>query len=183
MAPSMESDLQQRLILSEHDITLLYWIGGYTLGIFFLWNMPGLKHVLYPFKLIVTALHEFGHASVGYCTGAKIKAIKIDADTGGVTEMVGGNSYLTLPAGYLGSSFYGGLMVFAGFNLMGSRIIAALVGLCVLLILYWSKNWIARGVSVAYLIVMGVLAWWNDSFLLPYFVLFLGYVLITRYLS
>jgi hypothetical protein len=95
------NDAQRNLFLSEHDKRMLYFMAGYTAGIFLLWNMPYLKHILYPFKLVVTALHEFGHAAAGKCTGAKIESIKIDADTGGLTRMRGGNLRCTLPAGKL----------------------------------------------------------------------------------
>lgn len=43
---------EQSLLLSEKDLRTLYFIGGYTLGIFVLWNFPVLKHLLYPFKLV-----------------------------------------------------------------------------------------------------------------------------------
>lgn len=45
---------------------------------------------------------EFGHASVGVCTGAKIEGIKVEPNEGGVTLMRGGKQWLTLPAGYIG---------------------------------------------------------------------------------
>lgn len=39
-------------------------------------------------QLITVALHEFGHAAAGCCTGAKIEGIKVDPEEGGVTTMV-----------------------------------------------------------------------------------------------
>jgi hypothetical protein len=121
------------------------------------------------------------------CTGGRIEEIKIDADTGGVTRMRGGNAYCTLPAGnhevislilmfqgYLASSFFGGIMIFAGFNVWGTRIVSIIIGICLLLVLYWAGNWIARVVCVCCLILIAVLWWFQDSYYLPYFVLFMG---------
>lgn len=123
---------------------------------------------------VVTVLHEFGHAIVGKCTGAKINAIKINDDTSGVTEMRGGNQYLTLPAGYLGTSFLGGLMVFAGFDILASKVVAVLIALTFLLTLYWARNWIARVLPVLCTALLAVLWWYKEGMYLPYAVLFLG---------
>lgn len=48
---------------------------------------------------------------MGICTGAKIESIHLDPNEGGATRMRGGIPFLTLPAGYLGSSFIGAAMV------------------------------------------------------------------------
>eukprot|EP00158_Paraphelidium_tribonemae_P009884 Partr_v1_DN28990_c1_g1_i1_m25611 putative NA len=173
-AVEVANDAEQRLIVSDEDARTLYFITGYVVAIFILWNFPILKHLLYPFKLIVTALHEFGHAIVGKCTGAKIEAIEVDADTGGVTKMRGGNQWLSLPAGYLGSSFFGGLMVFAGFDMLGSKIVSAIIGVCMLITLYWAKNWIARVISILYIGLIALFWWLEDGLVLPYIVLFIG---------
>ena len=42
--------------------------------------------------------------------------------------MRGGNPYITLPAGYIGSAFWGSLMVFGGFSTVCSRVAAVCVG-------------------------------------------------------
>lgn len=76
------------LTISESQRLTLIIIGCYIVGILFLWNIPVLKLVLYPFKLITVAFHEFSHALAGLCTGATILAIKVDPDEGGVTLMV-----------------------------------------------------------------------------------------------
>lgn len=43
-------------------VTLIV-IAVYAVAILVLWNFPILGEVLYPFKLLVVALHEFSHAS------------------------------------------------------------------------------------------------------------------------
>lgn len=171
---SLDEEIQQRLILSEEDKHSLIFIGIFTISIFILWNFPYLKYILTPFKLVVTGLHEFGHAAVGVCTGAKIEAIEIDVDTGGVTKMRGGNSALVLPAGYIGSSFFGGLMVFAGFDLLAAKIVSVLIGLCFLATLYWSRGIISRIISLLYIGLIAFAWWFEDSLILGYFVLFTG---------
>ena len=114
---------------------------------------------------------------MGKLTGAKIEAIEIDADTGGVTRMRGGNQFLSLPAGYLGSSLVGGMMVFAGFNLLASKIISVLIGISFLAVLYWAQNWIARVVSLLYVGMICFSWWFEQGLILTYIVLFLGYAM------
>lgn len=76
------------LIPSEKQKLTLIIIGVYIIAILILWNIPYLKLILYPFKLVTVAFHELSHAAVGICTGAKIISIEVDPDEGGVTKMV-----------------------------------------------------------------------------------------------
>ncbi|KAJ1985215.1 hypothetical protein H4R34_000174 [Dimargaris verticillata] len=76
-------------ITPTHDQRiLLYVMAGYIAGILILWNLPYVKVILYPFKLFTVALHEFCHAAVGCCTGAKIESITVNPDEGGLTKML-----------------------------------------------------------------------------------------------
>ncbi len=54
--------------------------------------------------------------------------------------MRGGISAITLPAGYLGSSFIGALLTFCGFNTVASKVASIVLGVCFLLVLWWGKN-------------------------------------------
>ena len=58
------ADLQQRLVLSPEDKRVLYFIAGYTAAIFLLWNLPVLKHLLHPFKLVVVRRDSNGIHSI-----------------------------------------------------------------------------------------------------------------------
>jgi len=61
------------------------------LGLFYtLENLiPGGKIILYPFKLLVTMLHEFGHAMGAIVTGGDVESIKINADGSGWCKTAG----------------------------------------------------------------------------------------------
>jgi len=159
---------------NSNQFTTIYIIIGMAVGIGIFWHMPYLKQILLPFKIITVALHEFGHASVGVCTGAKIIGIKVNPDEGGVTEMRGGKQWLTLPAGYLGSSFWGSLMIFCGFNTFASKIVSVIIGLAMLITLYWARNWLTRIMTVIFVGSIALLWWLANSAGLRYFVLFVG---------
>ncbi|CAI2165297.1 15136_t:CDS:2 [Funneliformis geosporum] len=110
----------------------------------------------------------------GCCTGAKIEAIEIDPDEGGVTRMRGGIPCWTLPAGYLGSSFIGALLIFCGFNVMASKVASVILGVLLLILLFWAKNWLTRGLTVFFACVIVGLWFIEKGAGLKYFVLFVG---------
>lgn len=103
--------------------------------------------------------------------------------------MRGGNPYCTLPAGYLGSSFWGGLMIFAGFNVLASRskifncrqtkvqffkVVSIIIGVAMLATLFWAKGWLTRLITVIFIGFTVFLWWFRESIGLRYFVLFFG---------
>lgn len=115
-------------------------IGAYTVIIALLWNIPYVSYILWPFKMLVIAFHEFGHAFAAVLTGGKVVGITLDPREGGETRMIGGKSGITLPAGYLGSSLIGALLIFCGFHVNASKIASIVLGVCFILILWWGKR-------------------------------------------
>ena len=87
--------------------------------------------------MLVIAFHEFSHAIMAVLTGGRVLSITLDPNEGGVTQMKGGRSALTLPAGYLGSSLIGALLTFCGFDIVASKIASIVLGVCFLLTLWW----------------------------------------------
>lgn len=93
--------------------------------------------------MLVIAFHEFSHAITAVLTGGRVKSISLDPHEGGVTHMLGGNNAITLPAGYLGSSLIGALLIFCGFDIVASKIASIVLGVCFLLTLWWArKDWL-----------------------------------------
>lgn len=65
------------------------------------------------------------------------------ADEGGVTKMSGGIQAITLPAGYLGSSFIGACLIACGFDTKASKIACLVLAAFFLFTLWWArKNWL-----------------------------------------
>ncbi|KAF2096117.1 hypothetical protein NA57DRAFT_67699 [Rhizodiscina lignyota] len=118
-------------------------IAVYVVVIALLWNLPFVRWSLWPFKMLVIAFHEFGHAITACCTGGRIESITLDPREGGATKMRGGISAITLPAGYLGSSLIGALLIFCGFDIVASKVASIVLGVCFLLTLWWGrKDWL-----------------------------------------
>ena len=62
------------------------------------------------------------------------------ADEGGVTRMSGGIAAITLPAGYLGSSFIGACLIACGFDTNASKIACLVLAVFFVFTLWWARN-------------------------------------------
>ena len=186
MAPSpfsLPSDVEQAQyhlqrrglsVNSTQEVTLGV-IVAYVVVIALLWNLPYVRWSLWPFKMLVIAFHEFSHAATACCTGGRVESISLDPREGGVTHMRGGISAITLPAGYLGSSLIGALLIFCGFDIVASKIASIVLGVCFLLTLWWArKDWLT--IVTVLLSVALLIACWFIAHAEPlrFVVLFIG---------
>ncbi|KAH7027766.1 peptidase M50B-like-domain-containing protein [Microdochium trichocladiopsis] len=162
-------------VSSDSQKVTLGIIAAYVVGIAILWNVPYVRWSLWPFKMLVIAFHEFSHAFAAILTGGKVKSISLDPREGGVTHMVGGKSFITLPAGYLGSSLIGALLTFCGFNIVASKVASIVLAVAFLLTLWWGKrDWLT---ILTILLAVGLLvACWfiAHAVALRWVVLFIG---------
>lgn len=70
--------------------------------------------ILYPFQLLATILHEFGHGAFALLTGGDIMSMQINTNGSGWTQTAGGNRSLIVMGGYIGSAIFGNLLLRAG---------------------------------------------------------------------
>ncbi|KAH6919245.1 peptidase M50B-like-domain-containing protein [Coprinopsis sp. MPI-PUGE-AT-0042] len=106
-------DFKTRITPNETQRNTLIVAGAYVIIIGILWHVPYLNRIC---RLLTVGFHEMSHAFAGVLTCAKIHSIELDPAEGGLTRMRGGISWITLPAGYLGSSFIGACLIACGFN-------------------------------------------------------------------
>ncbi|HMX39016.1 MAG TPA: M50 family metallopeptidase [Saprospiraceae bacterium] len=92
-----------RLIVMVFIYAVLKFLGG-SFG----------QLALYPVTLLVTFLHEFGHALGGLLTGGEVLELRISPDGSGHTLTRGGNAAIILMGGYLGSAVLGNLLFYIG---------------------------------------------------------------------
>ncbi len=113
---------------TTRKITFLLGFAAYFSAIWYLWDTPA----VYPLKVFVVLLHEISHAMVAVATGGTIEQIVLDPDQGGACYCPGGNAFLTLSAGYLGSLAWGGLLISAGqMKRIDTRWVTGAIGLLV----------------------------------------------------
>ncbi|KAK1761011.1 peptidase M50B-like-domain-containing protein [Echria macrotheca] len=166
---------RRALTVNDTQKVTLGVIAAYVVGIALLWNIPYVRGILWPFKMLVIAFHEFGHAITCVLTGGRVKSISLDPREGGVTHMQGGRNAITLPSGYLGSSLIGALLIFCGFNIVASKVASIVVGVCFLLTLWWGRrDWLT---ILTILLAVGLLVgcWFiANAEALRYVILFIG---------
>jgi hypothetical protein len=95
---------------------------------FFFWDQVW----LFPVRAFVVFLHELSHGLAAILTGGSIDHIELSASLGGVCWSRGGWRLVVLPAGYLGSMAFGGLILVAAARLHADRAIAGVIGVIVL---------------------------------------------------
>jgi hypothetical protein len=95
---------------------------------FCLWHLPAIQ----PIKLMVVLLHEMSHGLMALASGGTVHQILITPDEGGACQSEGGNAALIAGAGYLGSMFFGGMILRAARGGAGVTVTYALLTLLVL---------------------------------------------------
>ncbi|GLU01610.1 hypothetical protein SLE2022_189120 [Rubroshorea leprosula] len=148
-------------------------IGIFTVVILALWRTV----LLMPFKLITVFLHEASHAIACKLTCGDVEGIQVHANEGGLTLTRGGIYWLILPAGYLGSSFWGMVLILASTNLLTAKIAAGCFALSLFIVLFVAKNWTLRGLCIGFIIFL-VVIWLLQEYtkvrILRYVILFIG---------
>ncbi|KAK7272969.1 hypothetical protein RIF29_14014 [Crotalaria pallida] len=148
-------------------------VGGFTVVILLLWR----TFLLTPFKLITVFLHEASHAIACKLTCGQVEGMQVHANEGGVTQTRGGIYWVILPAGYLGSSFWGMALILASTNLLTARIAAGCFIVALIIVLFVAKNWTLRGLCIGFIIFIGVIWLLQEKTtvrILRYVILFIG---------
>ena len=86
------------------------FVAGFTAffaTLWFLWD----TWLVTPLILFVVMLHEVSHGLAAVATGGSIDRIVLTPDLGGACFCGGGDAFLTLSAGYLGSLLWGAALV------------------------------------------------------------------------
>jgi len=102
-----------------------------------LWFIPYASYLVYPIRLFVTFIHESSHAVVAFLTGGSVQSLTIAADGSGVVYSVPSGAFgavFTSSAGYLGSTIFGVILLFAMRRQMRSQKILFFSGALIALV-------------------------------------------------
>ena len=123
---------------ARRKLTFLAGFAVYFAALWLLWDTPA----IYPLKIFVVMLHEISHGIASLATGGTIDKIVLDPQQGGACHCGGGNAFLTLSAGYLGSLLWGvALLALAGSKRVSNHVLLTVVGgLVVLLTALYVRN-------------------------------------------
>jgi hypothetical protein len=118
------------------------WLVAISTIVWLLWDTP----VILPLKILVVFFHELSHGIMAMLTGGEIVRIEVVAQEGGLCVTRGGNRFLTLSAGYVGSLIWGGLLLVLASRSRLDRTVSATVGMLLMLAtLIWVRPLVSFG--------------------------------------
>jgi hypothetical protein len=94
------------------------------------WEYP----ILYPLKLLVVFFHESSHALATILTGGIVKELVINHQQGGHVISQGGNEFIIISAGYIGSLLWGVVIFVATVKSVYDKVIMAVLGVTIITI-------------------------------------------------
>jgi xanthosine utilization system XapX-like protein len=103
----------RRLQLSPERRNSLILAFAAFVVVFLLWQWSGAATILYPFRLLVTFVHETGHGLAALVTGGNFLGFIVEPNGAGMTTTTGGAGWLILPMGYLGAAIFGAVLLAA----------------------------------------------------------------------
>lgn len=131
---------------STADIIFICCYAGYAIFTLVCGKMAFMK----PMRLLEVFVHEFGHASACWMTGGKVEKIEVYNNEGGVTGYRGGVRCLVIPAGYVGSAFWGGTFVALSGNRIGATVVVCMISAALLSSLCYKPNTMVVAISLAF---------------------------------
>jgi hypothetical protein len=140
--------MKDSILMKTLAVALVYFLLRFMGGSFG-------QTLLYPITLLVTFLHEFGHAFGAAITGGSIKGMQINTDGSGFTTTAGGSAAVILMGGYIGSAIFGNILFYIGAKLPAYHRITMvfLGGLMAFAGIFWYES----AISTLILIVFGIL--------------------------
>jgi hypothetical protein len=90
--------------------------------------------VLYPLKLLVVFFHESSHALATLLTGGTVKELVITQEQGGHVISQGGNRFIIISAGYIGSLLWGVVIFVASVKSRYDKVIMMVLGVSIIII-------------------------------------------------
>lgn len=95
-------------------------------------------------------------------------------DESGLTRFSGGWYCAIVPAGYIGSSLAGCVLLFSGFGRKPSRCMAIVVSLILLTTLFLAGSLLTAIISLALIAGMAFAIWYEEGLYIQYIILFMG---------
>jgi len=120
----------------------LLGLAAALVALWFLWNTA----VVYPIRILVTFLHESSHGLAAALTGGSIAKITVAANGSGLCFTRGGWRWVVLSAGYLGSMFWGSVILILACRTRWDKHISLVLGSGLIAITFlYVRSWFGFG--------------------------------------
>lgn len=127
-----------------------------------LWTSPWLA----PLKILIVLFHELSHALMTVATGGDVVSLELSADQGGQVLSRGGNRFLILSAGYLGSLLFGCVLFLLARGSSRDGWWTGLLAVLLLVTALWiARNTFAMVFSLGAAALLAVTARWGGAWL------------------
>jgi hypothetical protein len=124
------------------DWKQLLWLVALMVPLTLLWS----TWVVWPLKILVVFFHELSHGLAAIVTGGSIDHLEVVEQQGGLCVTRGGNRFLTLSAGYLGSLIWGGLALLVSSRTRRDRMVTVTMSSLILLAaIFWIRPIVGFG--------------------------------------
>lgn len=118
---------------------------------FVLWQTP----LVIPLKILIVFFHEISHAVAAWVTGGAVLSISLSPQQGGMTTTLGGNLFLIMSAGYVGSLLIGVAVFLIALKSKVDHVLMGFLGIATLLIAaFYIREMFALGFSVGLGVLM-----------------------------
>lgn len=107
-------------------------------------------------------------------TGGSVHSIDINMDESGLTRFSGGWYCAIVPAGYMGSSLIGCVLLATGFSQKASRYTSAAVGVILAITCIWAGSVMTMVMSLVLAAALGGAVFFREGRFTQYLVLFMG---------
>jgi hypothetical protein len=96
----------------ERRQALMFAAGAFGF-VFLLWQLARYSPLMFPFRILVTFVHEAGHGLTAVLTGGTFYTFQLYGDGSGVAYTSGGSTFLIPQMGYLGAALFGAILLYA----------------------------------------------------------------------
>ncbi|GIV96279.1 MAG: hypothetical protein KatS3mg057_0936 [Herpetosiphonaceae bacterium] len=96
--------------------------------------IPGFTLLSYPFRLLITVVHELGHGLAALLTGGSFINFVIFANGAGLAYTAGGWRWVVIPAGYLGTALFAAAFIRLSRSPRLARATLSIAGVAIILL-------------------------------------------------
>lgn len=101
-------------------------------------------------------------------------SIDINMDESGLTRFSGGWYCAIVPAGYIGTSLSGSILLFTGFSPRASRWAAGVVGIILGITCFWAGSVMTLIMAIGLALLLGLAVFYQEGKYTQYLILFMG---------